>query len=654
MNQILHVSTTGSDAADGSAASPLRTISRAAELVRPGGTVQVHEGTYREWVRPTGGGMSDTRRLTFEAAPGEHVAIKGSEPIADWQHVDGDVWRTEVPNTLFGDWNPFAEPVRGDWLVRPFDEPRHTGDVYVNGVSGYEAPTAEEVAVPTDRTEVLDDWTGLTVPVARPESAAYQWHAAVGETSTVITALLPGVDPSEDLIEISVRRSVFFPTEHHVDYVTVRGFELCHAATPWAPPTADQPGLIGPNWAKGWIIEDNHIHDAKCSAISLGKERISGHNYSTERGDKPGYQYQLESVFAAQQIGWDKEHIGSHVVRRNTIHDCGQNGIVGHLGCAFSTIEDNHIYRIGTKREYFGHEIGGIKLHAAIDTRIEHNRIHDCSLGLWLDWQTQGTRITRNLFHDNSRDLFIEVSHGPYVVDHNILASAASLEDRAQGGAYVANLISGTVQVEPVVDRATPYHLPHSTQVAGYAVIMAGDDRFLGNLFLGDPERPSFDAEGYFGLDVPRYGLAVFDAHPESFEAYLDSVPHDPAKDHQRFIAPPQPVYIAGNVYAPGNHPYAKETDPIVLGAPVEHALRIEGDQVHLEITVPQALAAATAGPVGGADLEQVRFAGLDFEETDGSPVRIDRDYLGEMRTAESVVGPIGTLAEGRSSIRLW
>ena len=35
---------------------------------------------------------------------------------------------------------------------------------------------------------------------------------------------------------------------------------------PWTPPTADQPGLIGPNWAKGWIIEDNVIHDAKCSA----------------------------------------------------------------------------------------------------------------------------------------------------------------------------------------------------------------------------------------------------------------------------------------------------------------------------------------------------------------------------------------------------
>ena len=60
-------------------------------------------------------------------------------------------------------------------------------------------------------------------------------------------------------------------------------------------------------------------------------------------------------------------------------------------------------------------------MHAAIDTRIHHNRIHDCSPGLWLDWQTQGTGISRNLFYRNSRDLFVEVSHGPYIAGHREL-----------------------------------------------------------------------------------------------------------------------------------------------------------------------------------------------------------------------------------------
>jgi hypothetical protein len=93
----------------------------------------------------------------------------------------------------------------------------------------------------------------------------------------------------------------------------------------------------------------------------------------------------------------------SHVIRRNTIFDCGQNGIVGHLGCIFSTIEDNHIHDIAVKREFYGYEIGGIKLHAALEVVIRHNRIHDCSLGTWLDWHTQGTRVTRNVYYANNR-----------------------------------------------------------------------------------------------------------------------------------------------------------------------------------------------------------------------------------------------------------
>ena len=291
-----------------------------------------------------------------------------------------------------------------------------------------------------------------------------------------------------------MRRSVFYPIEHHLDYITVRGFELAQAACPWTPPTADQPGLIGPNWAKGWIIEDNVIHDAKCSAISLGKEASTGDNYATERLDKPGYQYQLESVFSARRIGWDREHVGSHIVRRNTIYDCGQNGVVGHLGCVFSTIEDNHIHRIALKREFYGYEIAGIKLHAAIDVVIRHNRIHDCSLAVWLDWQTQGTRISRNLLYANQRDLFVEVSHGPYLVEHNILGSPVSLEVFSQGGAFVNNLVCGTLSVDPVVDRPTPYHVPHSTQVAGYAAILAGDDRYIGNVFLGGDVSQAYGA----------------------------------------------------------------------------------------------------------------------------------------------------------------
>ncbi|BCJ48853.1 hypothetical protein Asp14428_03280 [Actinoplanes sp. NBRC 14428] len=656
MTFVLHVSTSGADDADGTAERPFRTINRAAAEARPGDTVVVHAGEYREWVTPRRGGLSDTRRITYTAADGEHVVIKGSERITGWESDGGTVWRAVVPNTLFGDFNPFAEEVAGDWIVYAEGAPhKHLGDVYLNGRSFYEVAGRAELDDPPLRTEVLDDWTTVDDTVRDPEQTRLVWYAEVGAAETTIWANFQGADPNAELAEINVRRSVFYPLVPHLDYITVRGFELAQAASPWTPPTADQPGLIGPNWAKGWIIEDNVIHDAKCSAISIGKEASTGHNYATERGDKPGYQYQLESVFSARQIGWDREHIGSHVIRRNTIYDCGQNGIVGHLGCVFSTIEDNHIYNIAIKREFYGYEIGGIKLHAAIDVVIRHNRIHDCSLGTWLDWETQGTRVTRNIFYRNNRDLFIEVSHGPYLVDHNVLASRASFESFSQGGAFVGNLFAGTLRFEPVMDRATPYHRPHSTQVAGYAVIRGGDDRYLGNIFLGGDLTAAYGPEGGHGEAAPGYGLAGFDAYPASFEEYLARIDAQPPGDHQRYLDVLQPVYARDNVYAAGARPFAAEPGPHVLGDASVSVVE-EDDAVYLETNLPAGFDAARVGPVGGRDLPRVRFADAEFEEPDGTPAVIDLDLTGERRTAGETAapGPVAALRSGTSRVRIW
>ena len=653
-----HVAPSGSDLADGSEQRPLRTISCAAWLAEPGDTVLVHAGVYREWVRPRHSGISDRRRITYAAAAGEHVVVKGSEPVVGWQHVNGTVWMVAVPNDLFGSFNPFAEEIDGDWIVYPDQATpkKHLGEVYLNGTSFYEVATRSAVADPPRRTEMIDDWTGTVDRVPNPDLTQLVWYAEVGTDQTTIWANFQGADPNHELVEINVRRSVFYPAEHQINYVTVRGFELAHAATPWAPPTADQPGLIGPNWAKGWIIEDNRIHGAKCSAISIGKERSTGHNYATVRGDKPGYQYQLESVFAARQIGWDKEHVGSHIIRRNTIFDCGQNGIVGHLGCVFSTIEDNHIYNIAVKREFYGYEIAGIKLHAAIDVAIRHNRIHDCTLGTWLDWQAQGTRVSRNLFYDNNRDLFVEVSHGPYLVDHNIFGSRVSLELFSQGGAFVNNLVCGTVSIQPVLERPTPYHAPHSTQVAGYAAIHGGDDRHVGNIFLGGDTTLAYRSTSRTGQSA-GYGTAGYNGHPASMEEYLALVGDPTRGDHERFNTVKQPVYVFENVYAAGAQPFEAEKGAVVLND--DHAtitIVEEGAEVHLETRLPAAFDNAGIGVITGADLEPVRFVDADFEDPDGVAAILDTDLTGEQKDRGQTypAGPIAKLRGGSCRTRIW
>lgn len=92
----------------------------------------VHAGIYRERIDPPRGGLGDDRRVTYRAAPGERVVIKGSEPVSGWKRLQGDPWSVDVPNTLIADFNPFADLIRGDWF-RPWGRKYHDGAVYLNG-----------------------------------------------------------------------------------------------------------------------------------------------------------------------------------------------------------------------------------------------------------------------------------------------------------------------------------------------------------------------------------------------------------------------------------------------------------------------------------------------------------------------------------------
>lgn len=634
-----HVTKDGSDYAKGTLQDPFLTINKAASVAVAGDTVTVHEGVYREWVKPKYKGLSNQRRITYQAAKGEKVVIKGSEQIQDWQYVEGNIWKTVLPDSFFGDYNPFALEVFGDWLVS--EETRHLGDVYLNGMSFYEASSLEELSNPEIKKEVLDNWTDKIVPVHNQEQTKYLWYAEVSEGYTTIFANFQGSDPNREYVEINVRRSCFYPQETGIDYITVRGFEMAQAATPWAPPTADQPGLLGANWSKGWIMEDNIIHDAKCSAISIGKEGSTGDNYCSIRRDKPGYQYQLEAVFTAERSGWCKEKIGSHIIRNNTIYDCGQTGIVGHLGCVFSEIHHNHIYNIALKREFYGHEIAGIKLHAAIDVQIHHNRIHDCSLGLWLDWEAQGTRVSGNLFYSNNRDFFVEVSHGPYLVDHNIMASEYAIDNVSQGGAYINNLICGKMVHRKEMTRSTQYHLTHSTKVAGFSFVYGGDDRFYNNIFIGSQ-----------GLE--EVGTSHYKNYTSSLEEYMDAVNKIPG-DAEAFNLVEQPVYINHNVYFAGATPFEREEENLVDQS-FQPDLKVieDGDGVYLSCKLPETYESFSGEIPTTKTLPRVRIADAEYERPDGNELVLDIDLLGNRKAGKNPMGPISLLKNGENHIKIW
>ncbi len=598
----LHVATDGNDSNGGTRKAPLRTIQRAAELAQPGDVITVHAGVYRERVNPPRGGTSDKQRIVYQAARGEKVEIKGSELIKNWVKVQEGVWQVRLPNSFFGRFNPYADLIHGDWF-NPKGRPHHTGAVYLNGDWLVEATNLVEVLNPA------------TAPAWQARVCGALWFAQVDATNTTLWAQFKGVNPNEQQVEINVRQTVFYPDAPGRNYITVRGFTLSQAATPWAPPTAEQIGLIGPHWSKGWVIEDNVISHSVCSGISLGKYGDQWDNTSADTAE--GY---VKTIERALQNGWSRETIGHHVVRNNTISHCEQAGIVGSLGAAFCTVTGNTIHDVHVRRLFTGAEMAGIKFHAAIDTVIRSNHIYRTCLGLWLDWMAQGTRVSGNLFHDNDRDLFTEVDHGPFVVDNNLFLSAGSLLDMSEGGAYAHNLFLGNIVSAPEPNRQTPYHPAHSTVVAGLTTIKGGDYRFYNNLFVGHADSSGKPAAGF--------GLSMYDNR-----AY--------------------PLQTGGNVFYYGAQPYGWETDGVTSDAAPGARVVAEGSKVSLRFDAGTELKQAKTKLVTTALLGKARVPDLPYENADGSPLTINTDFFGKKRNSRHPTpGPFEKPVHG--VVQLW
>lgn len=612
-----HVSPKGDDANPGTAARPYRTISAAARAAQPGDTITIHAGTYRERVTPPRGGTSDTQRITYQAAPGEVAEIKGSEVVRGWKPYQGSVWKVSLPKTFFGAYNPFLDVIEGDWFT---DKGRrhHTGAVYLNGTMLLEAATLDAVLQPKPYPDARD-----------PNAALLAWFTESDGTHTHLYANFQGRDPNTEVVEVSVRDSCFYPDRPGRNYITIRGLRMRHAATQWAAPTAEQMGLAGTHWSKGWVIENNILSDSRCSCLTLGKDRATGHNVWSRNPKKDGATHYNEVILRAREGGWSRENIGSHVVRNNVIYNCEQAGIAGSLGAVFSSITGNHIYNVWRHRQFTGAEMGGIKLHGAIDVLIQGNRIHNTGRGLWMDWMAQGTRISANLLYDNTTDdLFVEVNHGPFLADNNIFLSPLSVQDWSEGGAYVHNFFGGRMVSRPEPNRWTPYHRAHSTALAGVTLTHGGDNRFYHNIFVGGPAADA--ADNPRTGSISGYGLWVYDT--------------------RKF-----PTYAGGNVYLNGARPYSKENGATALpGAKPDPRVAEEGGRVFLEIRLEPGIPAGQAVAVTTRLLGKTEVAELPYHDTGGKEIGIGTDYFGKPVTDSTrSAGPFGS-QRGDLRLRVW
>lgn len=655
----IYVNVSATTDGDGSFENPYRRINEAAKIAKAGDEVIVAPGIYREYVDPIFGGTEELR-IIYKSQEPFGAVISGAERVNNWIPYKENVWMCTIDNRFFGNYNPYTTLVEGDWYFAP--PVRHTGAVYLNDHQLYETESLQEC---------MD---GEVYPASwEPELSVYKWYTEQKDGNTVIYANFQDKDPNTQNVEINVRRNCFFPSKTGVNYITVSGFSISKAATTWAPPASFQDGMIGPHWSKGWIIEDCDISNSKCVGISLGKYLDPENDqYAFYKRIKSPTQMERDAVCRGQYHGWSKNTVGSHIVRRCNIHHCEQAGIAGRMGAVFSLIEDNHIHHINNMQQLGGAEIAGIKIHAAIDVIIRKNHIHHNTMGIWCDWQAQGTRISQNLLHDNQipeyaeramgsetcQDLFVEVSHGPTLIDNNILMSKASLKIATQGVAMVHNLIMGSfICVGSGTDyevkgknqpRYTPYHFPHRTEVMGFMTILHGDNRFYNNIFIQNhpcDEKSAEKALEKEGYDNILAGTSVFDDYPSFDEWYQKFHVGEPLANIFEWLGlhfDKLPIWSEGNAYFNGARPYKNERNPFVYDkSKVYFILKEKDETIEFDTNIYTLLKDQNRDIISSDTLGKAFEPEQRYENPDGSSIMFDMDYYGNAREQEIVPGPI-------------
>jgi hypothetical protein len=230
--------------------------------------------------------------------------------------------------------------------------------------------------------------------------------------------------------------------------------------------------------------------------------------------------------------------------------------------------------------------------------------------------------VSRNLLYNNDKqDLFIEVNHGPYIIDNNILLSSEAILSQSQGGAYVHNLIRGKISVGRDQSRFTPYFLPHSISMAGLTTIYGGDDRVYNNIIVGN------------GRPDGKQGLQGY--------------------DNDKF---PLPVWLRGNVFYNQATPSAKDTA-------MHHAPRhnpeikvLEKDEnTFLHLTLDPAYSSHKVQLINTATLGKAKIPKALFDAPDGSAIEFDTDYFGKKRDRNNVsAGPFTDLTTGKIVLKVW
>ncbi len=437
-----------SDDFSGMPDAPWRTISRAAtaEELRPGDTVVIRAGVYREHVEVNVTGQPG-KPITFTAEPGARVVLKGSEPVLGaWSRVGeqaeieepypnayADVWKIELGEEFFAD--PRFKGAYRDKLRR-----------WVSQVFVDDRKPLQRIGL--DPIYSNEPYLKLTT-VGRGLADLIQESFFFDASTQTLYVKMAG-EPSWHVIEVGVRGFVLSGDE--LSDLVFRGLEIRHNRQP------------GGQWSM--------VSFGNCQRVVLERCRI----------------YQAD--FCGLGLGRSKEC----VIRECDLSYNGNTGL-GMGGCEDCLVERCTLLANNYRRFHPGWHCGGMKcipgnVRCTIRScEVAYNINSD---GIWFDCDNADIRILDNISHHNDgTGIFFEINKGGGVIANNLVYA-----NRGRG-----IYISGS-QKTWVVHNTVAFNHGGIVCMPRGADWPLDDVHVLGNLFLAN----RLAADGFArGADLTLY-----------------------------------------------------------------------------------------------------------------------------------------------------
>lgn len=431
------------DNGPGDRSRPFRTIGKAAEVLQPGERVVIAAGIYRECVRPARGGTGPSRMISYEAAPGAKVYIRGSEVLKDgWERStvqyrprganaptspEVTVWRYQFKPSMFPDlYNPFAlSSIMRSWAwldptiadMGPYL--RRRGLVFADGKPLEPMEQLAELAMPElppvpDFTVPPKSMFGMPPrrrggPIMQEIGGAPTARFWTENSGRAIYVRLESGTPADQLIEVTTRENAFLPVKSGTSYIRIKGLTFQHVGNAYPDP-GSQSGLVSPAGGDHWILEDNTLEWANGTCLDLGIDANSA------GAPNPG---------------------DSHIIRRNIVRYGGIEGIAG-MRTNDTLIEDNLVEWCGWADAQRGWEAAGCKFHRAKNMLFRRNVIRHMrhADAAWWDVDNINCRVTENIFADVvsvGAAVHFEMNSDQNSLDNNIIWGVQNAEPGTPG-----------------------------------------------------------------------------------------------------------------------------------------------------------------------------------------------------------------------------